>query len=253
MSHSLSVEFGGRTLTIETGRMARLAGGAVTVRYGDTVVLGTANRVGAAARPRLLPAHDRLRGADVRRGQDPRRLHQARVAPVGGRDPRLPADRPPDPAALPRGVQGRRPVRHHGPLHRPGERPGHPGHDRRVGRPHDQRDPVPGPDRGHPRRPRRRRVRHQPDDPAARGERARPRRLRHARRDHDGRGGRQDPPRGRDGGRHPLRPPRPPAAHRPAARAPGGGRQGQAPAVPRSRAPSRSSTSRPRPRPAPSS
>ncbi len=44
MSHSLSVEFGGRTLTIETGRMARLAGGAVTVRYGDTVVLGTANR-----------------------------------------------------------------------------------------------------------------------------------------------------------------------------------------------------------------
>jgi DNA polymerase III epsilon subunit family exonuclease len=29
---------------METGRMARLAGGAVTVRYGDTVVLGTANR-----------------------------------------------------------------------------------------------------------------------------------------------------------------------------------------------------------------
>ena len=44
MSHSLSVEFGGRPLTIETGRLARLAGGAVTVRYGDTVVLGTANR-----------------------------------------------------------------------------------------------------------------------------------------------------------------------------------------------------------------
>ncbi len=51
MSHSLSVEFGGRTLTIETGRLARLAGGAVTVRYGDTVVLGTANR--ADPRPGL--------------------------------------------------------------------------------------------------------------------------------------------------------------------------------------------------------
>ncbi len=51
MSQSLSVEFGGRTLTIETGRMARLAGGAVTVRYGDTVVLGTANR--ADPRPGL--------------------------------------------------------------------------------------------------------------------------------------------------------------------------------------------------------
>lgn len=35
-------EFCGKTLTIETGKMAFLADGAVTVRYGDTVVLGTA-------------------------------------------------------------------------------------------------------------------------------------------------------------------------------------------------------------------
>jgi polyribonucleotide nucleotidyltransferase len=35
-------EFCGRTLSIETGKMAFLADGAVTVRYGDTVVLGTA-------------------------------------------------------------------------------------------------------------------------------------------------------------------------------------------------------------------
>src|ERR671917_1452843 len=41
---TLSTEFGGRTLTLETGKLARLAGGAVTVRYEDTVVLGTANR-----------------------------------------------------------------------------------------------------------------------------------------------------------------------------------------------------------------
>ena len=44
MSHTFETEFGGRTLTIETGRLARLAGGSVTVRYGDTMVLGTANR-----------------------------------------------------------------------------------------------------------------------------------------------------------------------------------------------------------------
>ncbi|MBI3747057.1 MAG: hypothetical protein HY264_11155, partial [Chloroflexi bacterium] len=44
MSTTLETQFGGRTLTIETGRLARLAGGAVTVRYGDTMVLGTANR-----------------------------------------------------------------------------------------------------------------------------------------------------------------------------------------------------------------
>jgi polyribonucleotide nucleotidyltransferase len=37
-------EFGGRTLTLETGKLARLAGGSVTVRYGDTMVLATANR-----------------------------------------------------------------------------------------------------------------------------------------------------------------------------------------------------------------
>jgi len=41
---TLTAEFGGRTLTIETGRMARLAGGSVTIRYGDTLLLGTANR-----------------------------------------------------------------------------------------------------------------------------------------------------------------------------------------------------------------
>jgi polyribonucleotide nucleotidyltransferase len=44
LSHTFETQFGGRTLTIETGKLARLAGGAVTVRYGDTFVLGTANR-----------------------------------------------------------------------------------------------------------------------------------------------------------------------------------------------------------------
>ncbi|HEV8516137.1 MAG TPA: polyribonucleotide nucleotidyltransferase [Candidatus Limnocylindrales bacterium] len=41
---TLSTQIGGNTLTIEHGKLALLAGGAVTVRYGDTVVLGTANR-----------------------------------------------------------------------------------------------------------------------------------------------------------------------------------------------------------------
>lgn len=38
----MSVDFGGKDLIFETGRMAGLADGAVTVRYGDTVVLATA-------------------------------------------------------------------------------------------------------------------------------------------------------------------------------------------------------------------
>lgn len=39
---TLTTDFGGRPLTIETGRLAKQAGGAVTVRYGDTIVLVTA-------------------------------------------------------------------------------------------------------------------------------------------------------------------------------------------------------------------
>ena len=39
--HSVSAEIAGRTLTIETGRLAEQADGAVTVRYGDTVLLAT--------------------------------------------------------------------------------------------------------------------------------------------------------------------------------------------------------------------
>src|SRR3989337_1453144 len=44
MSVTVETELGGRQLTIETGKLAPLAGGAVTVRFGDTVILGTANR-----------------------------------------------------------------------------------------------------------------------------------------------------------------------------------------------------------------
>ncbi len=44
MSQVFETQFAGRTLTIETGKLARLAGGSVTVRLGDTMVLGTANR-----------------------------------------------------------------------------------------------------------------------------------------------------------------------------------------------------------------
>jgi DNA polymerase III epsilon subunit family exonuclease len=44
LSQTFETQIGGRTLTIETGKLARLAGGAVTVRYGDTLILGTANR-----------------------------------------------------------------------------------------------------------------------------------------------------------------------------------------------------------------
>ncbi|RKX22009.1 MAG: polyribonucleotide nucleotidyltransferase [Candidatus Zixiibacteriota bacterium] len=48
--HKVELELGGKTLTIETGRLAKQANGAVTVRYGDSMVLST---VCAQKEPRL--------------------------------------------------------------------------------------------------------------------------------------------------------------------------------------------------------
>ncbi|MBI1337511.1 MAG: polyribonucleotide nucleotidyltransferase [Phycisphaera sp.] len=42
--HKVSLELGGRTLTIETGKWAKQADGSVVVTYGETMVLGTAVR-----------------------------------------------------------------------------------------------------------------------------------------------------------------------------------------------------------------
>ncbi|MDA8429270.1 MAG: polyribonucleotide nucleotidyltransferase [Geobacteraceae bacterium] len=42
MEHVVNIEFGGRTVTISTGKMAKQANGAVMVRSGDTMVLVTA-------------------------------------------------------------------------------------------------------------------------------------------------------------------------------------------------------------------
>lgn len=41
MSKRFNMELAGRTMTIETGRLAQLANGSVLVRYGDTVILST--------------------------------------------------------------------------------------------------------------------------------------------------------------------------------------------------------------------
>jgi polyribonucleotide nucleotidyltransferase len=40
--HKIDVELGGRTLSIETGKVAELSDGSAMIRYGDTVLLGTA-------------------------------------------------------------------------------------------------------------------------------------------------------------------------------------------------------------------
>src|SRR5690606_12545085 len=42
--HQVELEIGGRTLSIQTGKVAKQADGAVLVQYGETVVLGAAVR-----------------------------------------------------------------------------------------------------------------------------------------------------------------------------------------------------------------
>jgi DNA polymerase III epsilon subunit family exonuclease len=44
VSHRIETQFAGRTMIVETGKIALLAGGSVTVQFGDTMLLGTANR-----------------------------------------------------------------------------------------------------------------------------------------------------------------------------------------------------------------
>ena len=44
MKHTIQVEVGGRSLSFETGEVARQAGGSVLMRYGDTVIIVTATK-----------------------------------------------------------------------------------------------------------------------------------------------------------------------------------------------------------------
>jgi polyribonucleotide nucleotidyltransferase len=53
--HQVSVEVGGRALILETGKIAKQANGAITARYGDTVVLTTACMSTAANDRDFLP------------------------------------------------------------------------------------------------------------------------------------------------------------------------------------------------------
>ena len=55
MFEQVSVDLGGRKLTLETGKMARQAHGGVVARYGDSVVLATACMDSHATEKDFLP------------------------------------------------------------------------------------------------------------------------------------------------------------------------------------------------------
>lgn len=70
---NFSIEIGGKTLKVEHGRMAGLAGGSVTIQYGDTVVLATATmsktmRAGIDFFPLMVDYEEKLYAAGIIKG-----------------------------------------------------------------------------------------------------------------------------------------------------------------------------------------
>ena len=124
-------------------------------------------QVGQAG-PGLLPADRRLPGKDLRGRQDPRRLFQARRAPVRKGNADVAAHRPPDPAAVPGRLLQRNPGDRDGDVGRSGDRSRHPGDDRRVRRAVAVGRAVQRADRRRARRLHRRPVRAQSDQDRAR-------------------------------------------------------------------------------------
>ena len=223
----VSLEIGGSSISFETGKYAKQASGAVVVQAGDTMVLCTAT-AGEPARRGLPSSDGRRRGADVRRGQDPRQLLQARGQ--GGREGHAHRahDRPAAAAALPEGLEPRDAARVDPHVDRPRAPLRHPRDERHQRRADGLGHPVPGAGRRRAHRPGRRgQLPRQPRRGVAARVAARPRGRRHRGGHPDGRGGRQRDHRGGDPRRARHRAPGDQAPLRGAARPAQAGRQGE--------------------------
>ena len=176
---STTARFGTHTIRFETGRLAKQAAGSVVAYLDDDTVLLSATTAGKSpARPvRLLPADRRRRRADVRRRPHPRLVLPPRRPPERGRDPHLPADRPPAAPDLHQGPAQRGPGRHHGPGAQPRPPLRRARDQRGVGVDPDLGPAVQRPDRRHPGRPHRGPVGRVPEPQPARAGH-----LRHGRR-----------------------------------------------------------------------
>ena len=131
--HRVELDWGGRKLVLETGKIARQADGAVLATYGDTTVLAT---VVAAKQPRegvdFLPLTVDYQEKYYAAGAFPAAISSARaVRPKRKRW--FPAYRPPDPSAVRGRLAQRDPGHRHHAIARPGERSRHPGTGRRFG------------------------------------------------------------------------------------------------------------------------
>ena len=74
MEYSLKEEIGGKTLSIQTGKVAKQASGSVVVQYGDTVVLVTVVSTHEETARRLSAADGGVPGEDLRGRANPGQL-----------------------------------------------------------------------------------------------------------------------------------------------------------------------------------
>ena len=206
---------GGKTLSLETGKLAKQANGAVVVRLGDTMTLVAAvagpGREGLDFFPLTVDYREKIYAAGKFPGGFIKREGRPTTKEI--LTSRL-IDRPIRPL-FPDGVPQRSPDPGRRRLGRPRERPRRPRDDRRLGRRCMlARVPFHGPIGGRPPRPDRRRVRPVPDGRRAGGERPRPDRRRHRRRHRHDRGLRPRVARRRDARGDHGGPPAQSGAHR---------------------------------------
>ena len=106
--------FGSRTITFETGRLARQAAGSVVVTTGDTMLL-SATTAGRQPKeqfdffPLTVDVEERMYAA----GRIPGSFFRREGRPSEDADPHLPPDRPPAAPDLRQGPAQRGPGRHH--------------------------------------------------------------------------------------------------------------------------------------------
>src|SRR4051794_41932765 len=97
-------QIGGRTLSIETGTLAKLADGSVTVQYGDTVVFGAVVRANPREGIDFFPLQVDYRERRAAAGKVPRGFIESGGRPTKRENLSTPVIERPPPPLFPQGI-----------------------------------------------------------------------------------------------------------------------------------------------------
>jgi polyribonucleotide nucleotidyltransferase len=143
------MEWGGATLTLETGRVARQADGSVIATLGETAVMANVTFAKEAKEGQdFFPLTVHYQEKYYAAGKIPGGFFKREARPDGKGNADRAADRPADPAAVRAGLQARSAGDVHRAEPRSGQRSRHRGDDRRLGRADDLGRALHGADRG---------------------------------------------------------------------------------------------------------